>query len=420
MIDTWEIKKLGGLTTKLGSGVTPRGGKKVYQSSGIPLVRSQNVYNEYFTYDGLAYIPPDKLKGLENVAIEKNDNLINITGDSVARSTIAPDNVINGRVNQHVMIVRADENQLNYRYLHYFLTSVYTQKTLLSLADSGGTRKALTKDMMSELDVPVPPLPTQERIADILGTLDDKIELNRQMNHTLEAMARAIFKSWFVDFDPVYAKMEGRSYPLPAAVMDLFPDELVESELGLIPQGWEVGQLKDGFNITMGQSPPGSTYNEDGEGLPFYQGRRDFGFRYPTLRVYCNAPKRLANPNDTLVSVRAPVGDVNMAKEECCIGRGVAAVRHKSGSASFTYYSMLKLKEYFNLFESEGTVFGSISKNDFEGIEVIKPPDELIQSFENIVGALDKKIENNSKQIETLTSIRDTLLPKLISGEVEI
>ena len=240
------------------------------------------------------------------------------------------------------------------------------------------------------------------------------------MNRTLEAMARAIFKSWFVDFDPVTAKMEGRDYPLPAEVMALFPDELVESELGLIPKGWEVGKLKQGFNITMGQSPPGDTYNEDGDGLPFYQGRRDFGFRFPTLRVYCNAPKRLAHPNDSLVSVRAPVGDVNMAKEECCIGRGVAALRHKTGSASFTYYSMLKLKDNFNLFESEGTVFGSISKNDFEGLEVVLPPYELVQVFENYAGPLDKKIENNTEQMDTLTTMRDSLLPKLMSGEIQI
>ena len=280
----------------------------------------------------------------------------------------------------------------------------------------GTVFNTITMKSFDSIEIPLPSIEEQQRIADILGTLDDKIELNRQMNHTLEAMARAIFKSWFVDFDPVYAKIEGREYPLPSDVMDLFPDELVESELGLIPKGWKVGELKDGFNLTMGQSPPGSTYNEDEDGLPFYQGRRDFGFRYPALRVYCNAPKRIANPNDSLVSVRAPVGDLNMAKEKCCIGRGVAAVRHKTGSASFTYYSMLKLKDYFNLFESEGTVFGSIGKKDFEGLEVIMPPNEMVKAFEEIVGIFDKKIENDSLEIDTLVKIRDTLLHELMNG----
>jgi len=119
-----------------------------------------------------------------------------------------------------------------------------------------------------------------------LGTLDDKIELNRRMNETLEAMARALFKSWFVDFDPVRAKAEGRDPGLPRSVADLFPDRFEDSELGEIPAGWDVGSVDDEFDLTMGQSPPGETYNEAGEGLPFYQGRADFGFRFPTLRVY--------------------------------------------------------------------------------------------------------------------------------------
>jgi len=306
-----------------------------------------------------------------------------------------------------------DAEDRDLRFTYYLLKSLPLQEM-----NSDSAVPGLNRNAVHNLNIKIPDKNEQKRIADILGTLDDKIELNRQMNRTLEAMARAIFKSWFVDFDPVTAKMEGRDSPLPAEVMDLFPDELVESELGLIPKGWEVGKLKQGFNITMGQSPPGDTYNEDGDGLPFYQGRRDFGFRFPALRVYCNAPKRLAHPNDSLVSVRAPVGDVNMAKEECCIGRGVAAVRHKTGSASFTYYSMLKLKDYFNVFESEGTVFGSISKKDFKGLEVVIPPHEFVQAYEDHTGVLDKKIENNSEQINTLIIIRDTLLPKLMSGEI--
>lgn len=308
---------------------------------------------------------------------------------------------------------------VNPRYLYYYLTTNWVTDYLSAIAESHtSTYPAYNPDVLENLEIPFPPLDTQKRIAAILGTLDDKIELNRQMNRTLEVMARAIFKSWFVDFDPVYAKMEGRDDPLPAEVMDLFPDELVESELGLIPKGWKVRKLKDGFNFTMGQSPPGSTYNEEGDGLPFYQGRRDFGFRYPALRVYCNEPKRIANPNDTLVSVRAPVGDVNLAKEECCIGRGVAAVRHKTGSASFTYYSMLNLKDYFNLFEAEGTVFGSISKTDFEGLEEVLPSNDLVNAFEDHAGVFDKKIENNSHQVETLSNLREILLPRLMSGEI--
>ena len=138
------------------------------------------------------------------------------------------------------------------------------------------------------------------------------------MNETLEATARAIFKSWFVDFDPVRAKAEGGDPGLPDDVAALFPDSFEDSELGEIPMGWNPSNIGLAeFDLTMGQSPPGETYNETGNGLPFFQGRRDFGFRYPSNRVYCAAPQRLADHGDTLVSVRAPVGDVNMAMERC-------------------------------------------------------------------------------------------------------
>jgi type I restriction enzyme, S subunit len=240
------------------------------------------------------------------------------------------------------------------------------------------------------------------------------------MNETLEEMARAIFKSWFVDFDPVRAKAEGRDPGLPEHIADLFPDSFEDSELGKIPAGWTAGTVGEDFEVTMGQSPPGETYNEVGDGLPFYQGRRDFGFRYPALRVYCSAPKRAAQAGDALVSVRAPVGDVNMAEEPCCIGRGVAAVRHHSGSRSYTYYAMQSLKTYFDHFESDGTVFGSVSKRGFVTIPFLIPSPRTVENFESMAFSIDQHIESNEKQIRTLATVRDTLLPKLISGEVRI
>ena len=187
--------------------------------------------------------------------------------------------------------------------------------------DSGSAIPSTSREDFYCLPVDVPPLNEQRAIVQVLGTLDDKIELNRRMNATLEAMARALFKSWFVDFEPVRAKMEGRwrrgeSLPgLPAEHYDLFPDRLVDSELGEIPEGCEVKALGECYDLTMGQSPPGSTYNDNGEGTPFFQGSTDFGERYPNNRRYCTKPARLAQAEDTLVSVRAPVGAINRAWE---------------------------------------------------------------------------------------------------------
>ena len=419
---------LGEVCTKIGSGATPRGGKKTYLQEGpFALIRSQNVYNDGFHRAGLAFISDKQADDLRNVEVLQEDVLLNITGDSVARVCQVDSEILPARVNQHVAIVRPDPAKLDAGFLRYFLVSPHVQSMLLSWADSGSTRKALTKQMIESFEVSAPAdVDEQRAIAHILGTLDDKIELNRRMNETLEEMARALFKSWFVDFEPVRAKMEGRwrrgqSLPgMPAEVYDLFPGGMVDSELGEIPAGWEVRALGDCYNLTMGQSPPGSTYNDNGEGLPFFQGNADFGFRYPDKRRYCTAPTRIARPDDTLVSVRAPVGAINMVWEECCIGRGVAALRHSSGSTSFTYYSVWALQEEIQQYEHTGTVFGAITKRQFESLQVIEPPADLVGRFENQVQALDQRIRLCVSVSRTLTDQRDTLLPKLISGEVRV
>ena len=246
------------------------------------------------------------------------------------------------------------------------------------------------------------------------------------MNETLEEMARALFNSWFVDFDPVRAKMDGRwrrgeSLPgLPADLYNLFPDRLVDSELGEVPEGWGVKRLGECFNLTMGQSPPGSTYNEDGEGPSFFQGNADFGFRFPERRRYCTAPTRLARQDDTLISVRAPVGAINMAWEQCCLGRGVASLRHRSGAVSFTYYSAKALQRAIQQYEHTGTVFGAITRSQFEDLQVSAPTTELVARFDIQVKDLDSRIRSNHAESLSLVAQRDVLLPRLVSGEVGV
>ncbi len=318
-----------------------------------------------------------------------------------------------------IIRARPDKTKADPHYLYYFFNSTPGLHCLDTIRRQVAVA-GITGSDLSRLEIPVPLLPEQRAIAHILGTLDDRIELTRRMNETLEAMARALFKSWFVDFDPVRAKAEGRAPGLPKEIADLFPARLVDSELGVIPAGWGVGCVDDEFNLTMGQSPPGDTYNETGEGLPFYQGRADFGFRFPTRRVYCTAPTRLAKAGDTLISVRAPVGDINMASEDCAIGRGVAAARHKTGSRSYSYWFMHSLEDVFARFEAEGTVFGSIGKKDFHAIACVTPPRDLVAAFEARVAAVDRRIEVNEHESRTLSALRDTLLPKLISGEVRL
>ncbi len=247
------------------------------------------------------------------------------------------------------------------------------------------------------------------------------------MNETLEQMAQAIFKDWFVDFGPVRRKQEGASDPIAimgglvqnatraAELAALFPTALGDDGL---PKGWSKATVGDEFNLTMGQSPPSETYNDEGNGLPFFQGRTDFGFQFPENRKFCSQPSRIAEADDTLVSVRAPVGDLNVAWEKCCIGRGVAGIRHRASAASYTYYSLKNLQPDLQQFEHSGTVFGAINRKQFDALTVIDPGTPLIRSFEEFANPFNSMIRARTAECSTLSQTRDYLLPKLMSGEV--
>ncbi|MGN0633745.1 MAG: restriction endonuclease subunit S [Oscillospiraceae bacterium] len=183
---------------------------------------------------------------------------------------------------------------------------------------------------------------------------------------------------------------------------------------------WKTGTLYDIADITMGQSPKGDTFNEAGEGAVFYQGRTDFGFRFPTRRLYTTEPKRIALCGDTLMSVRAPVGDLNVAYEDCCIGRGLSAIHSKDNHQSYVLYTLFTLKKQLDVFNGEGTVFGSINKEALNSMKITIPPIELMDRFESIANPIDKAIRNNYEEICRLQAIRDSLLPKLMSGEIDV
>jgi len=273
----YSFQKLGPLCSKVGSGATPRGGSKVYLDQGeVALIRSQNIRNEHFDKSGLVFIKEKHAKQLANVSVEDGDVLLNITGDSVARCCQVDSSVLPARVNQHVAIIRPYSDQLDARFLRYFLVSPDMQNHMLGWAASGGTRNALTKGMIESFDVPVPDLSEQRAIAHILGSLDDKIELNRKINETLESMAQALFKSWFIDFDPVIDNalaagnpipepLQARAAvreslgdarkPLPEDVRNLFSSEFEFAEaMGWIPKGWKVAQIGALLELAYGKA----------------------------------------------------------------------------------------------------------------------------------------------------------------------
>ena len=373
------------ICTKIGSGATPKGGKEAYCVEGISLIRSQNVLDFAFSADGLAFINDLQAEKLKNVIVEEGDVLLNITGDSVARACMVDKKYLPARVNQHVCIVRADLQKAVPSYLLYFLQ--LNKEYLLQLAAGGATRNALTKEMINNLELELPSIKDQQKIAAILDDIQARMDCNNAINENLEQQAKALYQQMFIE--------------------NTSPD-------------WVEGSLRDIADITMGQSPSGSSYNEDGIGAIFFQGRAEFSFRFPTIRLYTTEPKRMACANDILMSVRAPVGDLNIAHTDCCIGRGLAAIHSKTNHQSFVLYTMFSLRKQLDVFNGEGTVFGSINRNSLNDMPILIPSDETIEEFERIVAPMDAAIRNNYDEICRLQAIRDTLLPRLMSGELDI
>lgn len=300
--------------------------------------------------------------------------------------------------NQRIGLVNLISDKADKDFI-YWVMRTYEYQGFIVGAASGTSIRHTSPSSIKEYAFNLPALPEQRAIASILSSLDDKIDLLHRQNKTLEALAETLFRQWFVP-----ARRNGS-------------EGGEEAE-----EGWNHGTIEDEFEFTMGQSPSGSALNEDKNGMVFFQGRTDFGFRFPEPRVYTTEPTRLAKKFDTLVSVRAPVGDMNMAIEDCCLGRGVAAFRYKveNSYSTYTYYKLRSLMAQIKQFEDNGTVFGSIGKDDFNKLENVVPPNELVKKFQQKASPLDEKIYQNIIQIRTLTQMRDTLLPKLMSGEVRV
>ena len=220
-------------------------------------------------------------------------------------------------------------------------------------------------------------------------------------------------RNWFTQFD--FPDKNGKPYRSSGGEM-IWNDQLNRE----IPKGWNVGQLSDIANIAMGQSPAGETYNENGNGMIFYQGCTDFGTRFPVPRVYTTAPTRFAKSGDILMSVRAPVGTLNVAIEDCSIGRGLAALNSKIGSQLYLWYTLAGFKQLFNVLDGNGTTFGSITKDTLYETKVVIPNPVLVKSFEEIVQPIEQKIRIIEEENRELTKLRDWLLPMLMNGQATV
>ena len=430
-MEEWKTYKLGEICIKIGSGATPKGGKEAYLGGDTSLIRSQNVLDFSFSWDGLAYINEDQASKLDGVEIERNDVLLNITGDSVARACIVPDDALPARVNQHVAIIRGNHPMVLDEYILYFVQ--FKKQNLLSLSQGGATRNALTKGMIENLDILLPELSEQKKIISILKSLDEKIGCNRRLNDNftllfllltcfvlwllklrndnLEQQAQALFKSWFVDFEP-------------------FKDgEFVESEMGMIPKGWRMGMLSELGEIVGGSTPSKAKsqyYTENGiawltpKDLSISpnkftaRGETDI-----TQEGYDSCSTKMMPKGSVLFSSRAPIGYITIAKNDICTNQGFKSVVPKLAGTAFIYYFLKhSTKEIEN--KATGSTFKEASGSLMKSLPTIIPTKPVLDSFEEIMKPIFMEQETIEGESRRLAQLRDTLLPRLMSGELKV
>lgn len=312
-----------------------------------------------------------------------------------------------------------DAQKIDSEFLYYYLKIKIHEIEKLG---SGTTFKEVSKSSIENFELLIPvKISDQQEIASVLSSLDTKIELNNRINSELESMAKTIYDYWFVQFDFPYDFAKGRpdinGKPYKSSGGKMVWNEELKRE---VPEGWGAGELIDIANITMGQSPPGESYNEIGEGVIFYQGCTDFGTRFPSIRQYTTQPTRFAKQGDILLSVRAPVGTMNIALSDCCIGRGLAALSSKDNCTSFLFEVLRNLKQIFDRRNTDGTTFGAITKDDLFSLTVVKPTKDVLINFNSITQSVFEKQNSIALENQQLASLRDWLLPMLMNGQVRV
>ena len=358
--------------------------KEDYVETGTPIVTVEHLGNRVFTEQNLPRVSDSDKARLIKYTLSTGDIVFSRVG-SVDRCSYVDKSHDGWMFSGRCLRVRPTE-LVDSLYLYYYFCLEETKQFVRNIA-VGATMPSINTKLLGEVEIALPDLNNQKRIATVLSSLDDKIENNQKLNDNLQQQAMALYAEMFLNSS----------------------DNNVTS-----------GTLSDIAAITMGQSPSGSSYNEDGVGEVFYQGRAEFGFRFPKRRLFTTEPKRMAETGDVLLSVRAPVGDLNVAYERCCIGRGLGAIHSKTGHSSFVLYTMFALRSQLDVFNGEGTVFGSINRDALNAIPIDIPPVTEIDQFEAVAHPIDELIRANYEENCRLEAIRDSLLPKLMSGEIDV
>lgn len=353
---------------------------------GKIVVRNNNIKNGRIDLSSPSYTDEENFRQRIKRVIPQPGDLIITREAPMGEVGMIPEG-IECCLGQRMVLLRANPQECDNYYLLYSIQSREVQHQISWSEGTGTTVSNLRIPHLEQLKIPYLPLKEQEKIVAILKSLDGKIALNNKINENLEQQAQALYREMFLENQNITTATK---------------------------------TLNSIAVITMGQSPSGKSYNEDGIGEVFYQGRAEFGTRFPTRRLFTTEPKRMAEAGDVLLSVRAPVGDLNVAYEKCCIGRGLAAVHSKIGNNSFILYTMMASKPRFDVFNGEGTVFGSINRESLNTMPIEVPPMEMIVKFEDMAHPIDEMIRIRYEENCRLETLRDTLLPKLMNGEIDI
>lgn len=357
-----------------------------YVLYGTPVINVKNIgYGNIVTL-GLDYVGKDTLERLSDHRLKEGDIVFGRKG-SVDRHCLISKRQDGWMQGSDCIRVRFTDQSVLPNYVSYYLLTDSIKKKI-NQSSVGSTMASLNTDILGDIDINLPIYKEQCKIATILSAIDRKIDNNNNINDYLCAQLQLLFSYLF--------------------------------NLHNIPKTWSKGTLSDIADITMGQSPSSNSYNIIGEGYPFYQGSTDFSNIFPSVRMYTNAPSRYASALDTLLSVRAPVGSMNIAFEDCCIGRGLAAIHGKYNNNTFIRYLLKNNKWYFENINNSGTTFGSITKDYLLGMPITIPDSRLITLFEQQSYLTEQIIYKNEQQLRKLQNIRNWLLPMLMNGQATI
>lgn len=377
-----------------------KGGK--FFGSGYPFLTFSTVFNNYFIPEELIDLVQSTDQEQENYSILRGDVFVtrtSETSDELGMSCVSLKDYPTATYNGFTKRMRPiEDGKVLPEYIGYYMRMPSFRGEFQAFSTMT-TRASLKNEDLLGLKVRLPSIETQQKIANILRTYDKLIENNQKQIKLMEEAAQRLYKEWFVDLRfPGYEDCK-----------------IVDG----LPEGWSKELLSDIADVTMGQSPKSEFYNQKKMGLPFHQGVGSYGVRFVIDGTYSTSFTKIAEANSILFSVRAPVGRLNITKNKIVIGRGIAAINNKKGDQSFTFY-MLKERFFKDDILGNGAIFASITKDELFRQKFMIPTDDIIEKFEKITIAIDKKIEILDVQVSKLTEIRDRLLPKLMNGEIEV